>query len=486
VLWLCVDLPELPLEAAFGIGEYRAACRVVSEGRRVCALSAPCHGQGIRIGQSLSTAQALCSGLVSRSRDPARERALLDLLADACLDLTPNVARLEPRALLLEVGGCLRLFGGLDALLERLETLLDERGHRYRVALAPTPEAAGLLVRSSLAGAWRRYWQPQAGRIDAAAFMACLGRLPVAALALDARRRRQLRDAGLKRLDDLLALPPAALGRRFGQDLLQRLERIRGSRPDPRPTIVPPARFRGSLSFDAALDDLAALRFPMHRLLDDLLLFLRRRQVWCQSLHWLLHCEGRVRQRLRVRCASPAHDAASLLALSMLQLERRQLPAAVLGLSLLCRDYAPLEAAGGDLFEPHGNRQAQHDRLLDRLRGRLGDDAVHGIACHPEHLPELAWRRCPPGAAPDAVPTARDRLRPLWLLERAERLQTDARRPLWRGRLELLSGPERISSRWWQGEATRDYFVARCEDGTLCWIYRHHGSGAWFLHGVFA
>jgi protein ImuB len=55
--------------------------------------------------------------------------------------------------------------------------------------------------------------------------------------------------------------------------------------------------------------------------------------------------------------------------------------------------------------------------------------------------------------------------------------------------LELLAGPERIESGWWDGdEASRDYFVARLPDGELAWIYREGdlGSVHWFLHGFFA
>ena len=53
--------------------------------------------------------------------------------------------------------------------------------------------------------------------------------------------------------------------------------------------------------------------------------------------------------------------------------------------------------------------------------------------------------------------------------------------------LELLSGPERIETGWWDGrEVLRDYFVARDERGVRLWIYRDrcepHG---WYLHGLF-
>jgi protein ImuB len=58
-------------------------------------------------------------------------------------------------------------------------------------------------------------------------------------------------------------------------------------------------------------------------------------------------------------------------------------------------------------------------------------------------------------------------------------------RKLEEGQFELLAGPERIESGWWDGdEAGRDYFVARFKNAAVAWIYRE--TGEWFLHGLFA
>jgi protein ImuB len=60
--------------------------------------------------------------------------------------------------------------------------------------------------------------------------------------------------------------------------------------------------------------------------------------------------------------------------------------------------------------------------------------------------------------------------------------------PSLEGPLELLAGPERIESGWWDGgDVARDYFVARMQNEALVWIYREwRGAGGWYLHGVFA
>ena len=54
--------------------------------------------------------------------------------------------------------------------------------------------------------------------------------------------------------------------------------------------------------------------------------------------------------------------------------------------------------------------------------------------------------------------------------------------------LQLVSGPERIESGWWDGaDVTRDYYVARTADGAQWGIFRECGaSRGWFVHGCFA
>jgi protein ImuB len=85
--------------------------------------------------------------------------------------------------------------------------------------------------------------------------------------------------------------------------------------------------------------------------------------------------------------------------------------------------------------------------------------------------------------------------RPAWLLPQPELLIERDARPWLDGRpLQLLLGPERLETGWWDGEpAQRDYFVARAADGALVWVYRNRlpqleadAPGGWYLHGRFA
>src|SRR5262249_1031805 len=79
--------------------------------------------------------------------------------------------------------------------------------------------------------------------------------------------------------------------------------------------------------------------------------------------------------------------------------------------------------------------------------------------------------------------------RPLWLLDEPQPLAELQMRPLLDGRpLQLLAGPERIESGWWDALAERAYFIAQADAGALVWIYRARlpmADEGWFLQGRF-
>ena len=134
-------------------------------------------------------------------------------------------------------------------------------------------------------------------------------------------------------------------------------------------------------------------------------------------------------------------------------------------------------------------------RLLERLRARLGQEAVFGVSTAEDHRPECAWRMLempspqpsPARGRESRAPSESCAHRPLWLC--AEPQWLSDKNPITRGRapLELLSGPERIETGWWDGrEVLRDYFVARNERGVRLWIYRDRcAPHGWYLHGLF-
>jgi protein ImuB len=53
--------------------------------------------------------------------------------------------------------------------------------------------------------------------------------------------------------------------------------------------------------------------------------------------------------------------------------------------------------------------------------------------------------------------------------------------------LQLLAGPERIESGWWDHQdVARDYYLTCTPEGVRQWVFQDLRSSAWYLHGLWA
>jgi protein ImuB len=59
--------------------------------------------------------------------------------------------------------------------------------------------------------------------------------------------------------------------------------------------------------------------------------------------------------------------------------------------------------------------------------------------------------------------------------------------PLYQGRLNILEGPERLETGWWDEDSiARDYYTAVNPQGMRLWVFRNRRfEPAWYLHGYF-
>ncbi len=520
MLWIAVHLPLLPLEAfcatlpqAGGDAVTAADARPVAlvAEHTVVQVNAAAAARGIRAGCKRATAQALAADVLLAEADATREAAALRAVAHAALAFTPAVAEPdagEPATVLLEVQASLRLFGGPVALARRLAQALAPLGHRLQMAAAPTAAGAALLAR----------WAPRGVDLlhgahagDATALARLLDRAPVTLLpAPRAAIAAEMTAMGLHRLADLRAQPRSGLARRFGEGLLDTLDRAYGHAPDGRRwTTLPPA-FEARLELAARAEHAEQVLLGAGVLLARLVAWAQGRQV--RISRFVLRClHERARQaavpptELAIELAEPAVDAAHLQALLKERLGRLELPAPTLDLQLRCRHVVAAPAPNGELFPTRASRAEGLMRLVERLRARLGDAQVQRLVALSDHRPECGSRALPlqgEGAMPalPALPPGPALLdpalplhRPAWLLPEPQPLaEGPDGTPRLHGRpLRMLAGPERIETGWWDAHPVmRDYFIAEAHDGALVWVFRPRlpqpaGGPQWFLQGLF-
>ena len=469
--WLGIRFPHLALDLQTR-GQARSGLPVaVSESIRRRELIIDCNpaalAGGVKPGMPVTAALGILDGLQVVERNTGAEQQALQRLAAWCYQYSNQVNIPGDRAgLFLEAGASERLFGCPQVLGSRLERELGQLGYHAITGSAPTPEAAWLACAESLhinsTGAIRQQ----------------LGPLPLDRLQLDAAQQAAMERMGFRQLRDLLRLPRKALTRRFGPGLSDYLERLLGVRPDPRTLFQPPERFTSRLELPAEIQHCQALLFPLKRLLEELCGVLRGGDTAVQFLHIVLGHEAHGDTRLELGLQSPTQDAVRLVRVLREHLERLRLPQGVREIHLEAPQLLKFNAGQHSLFmDTPAEQQQDIEQLAERLQARLGHGSVAGITGVEDHRPEYSWRTRALNEHSDCAALAH---RPSWLLPKPRRCAIE--------NYEILAGPERIESGWWDGrDCRRDYFIVRDTQGSTLWAFREYKPHrGWYLHGIFA
>lgn len=489
MLWLALHLQRLALDLVAHGESVDAAALAIVEGpaqrRSVHAVNALARAAGVHGGQKQSAAQAICPDLQVRLRSIENEEAALQRLAACLYGVSAEVSVHAPQGVLIEAAASRKLFGGGAGIVEAVRAILAELGLAAHIGIAPTPSGAELAARIG----------DGTHVLSRQALMRLIDSAPLQLSALSENSCALLAGSGLRNLGEVLRLPRDALARRIGRDDMSCLDRLCGASADRRVLYRPPRRFERRMEMPAALDNTQSLLFPLKRMLRDLALFLLAQDAGIQ--HFDLHFvhEGHPPSVLPIGLLHIERDADVLFELMRERLDRFALPAATIELRLHADRLLAFAPAQQDLLSTLADSKDTPERLLERLRARLGDDAISGIGMHSEHRPELASRSEPirlsaqetassyprgeRHAARDATSGAPAAARPNWLLATPQ--------PVDDRQLHFLSGPERIESGWWDGgDCRRDYFVAEDRHGRRVWVFQTLGNTpTWYLHGVF-
>ncbi len=383
--------------------------------------------------------------------------------------------RLGRYGIVAEVAGSVHLFGGVDRLLADARSGVLERSPDAVCAGAPTA-----------AGAWAMACcgDNAADWVDAGGWPGRLARMPMSVLDMPDHDHNLLVGIGLRTVGDCMAQPRGDLGRRCKAPVSTQLDRLSGATPDPRRWFEPPATYDRTAELLHETWHADAILFTGRRLLAELEGLLRGSGRAVQRLQFALgHATGQPDTRLEVALTRPLQNLAPVTALLRERLARLRLPSPVRRVRLSATPLEAWQPQAPELWPGPSETALQRDALLDRLRARLGGDAVQTLDAVADHRPEAAWKGSEVGHRKSArrapvMPPCRG-LRPLWLLPQAAPLSDIP------GDWEEERGPERIEAGWWESPTARDYYVLRDAKGQRLWAYRT-SSGSWFAHGWFA
>jgi protein ImuB len=526
----------------------------------MCAHSRSC---GVRAGFSLAQARALCPSLIHADYDPAKDAKGLEALARWMTRFTPSVQcgmgsspmnGFGRQGLFLDLTGTQRLFGSLEKLLDQIASSLSAMGVTARVAIAPNMGAAWALT----------YSTPPDRPIVTDNLAALLSSLPPVALRLDDRILTTLHHLGLENIGQILQLPRDSLPARFGPELLQRIDQALGNIAEPLTPLPFHAPIEAAIDFDGIVDSLEALWLAFKDLIAQVTVHLVRRGLGARQLVVTFVRPYAPVIEKRIDLSRPSRKGTILFNLIRCAMEtigvseaRRHegtearrgrkrvarfkvkekfrvdesefVPRGFTGLRLVVTNFEQLTDEQILLLEEEEEAGKEElDRLVERLRIKLGEESCLAVEAVESHVPERAYEGLREGSGFRAEKGSGFRVqgsgkrgkkevgtlefssakpcvlnpaffRPLHLLPMPREVRVMVRpshdrdgAPVSFGyegqsfRIVHAVGPERISGMWWTGnDKTRDYFDVEDEMGKRWWLFRVVQTFKWYLHGKF-
>jgi protein ImuB len=484
--------------------------------RYLAAVGVDGEAQGLRAGQTLTDARAVCPALISVEADPVADEAALARLATWCERYTPMAAPDPPDGLWLDITGCTGVFP-TEAELAQNVHLSRKAGEMYSTqGLASRLERNAIPCRLAIAGTTGAAWALAHTGEDRIILppgeeKTALADLPVASLRLDAGTVTGLRRLGLRTVQDLLRIPRAQITARFGALPVLRLDQALGAMEEAIDWPRPPIDWHERLAFVEPIGTPEDLARALSRLAERLCARLAEQDKGSRRFVARFFRVDEEVPQIAVTTALAVRDPGYLTRLLREKLDTVDPGFGIEVIALEAEIVTPLQAPQGrltDLATPDAT-----DRLagvVDTLTNRLGSELVSRVAPNASHVPERAVQRVPPLPVrqPSWVndPAAP---RPIRLLRRPEEIEVIAPVPddppirfRWRGvshRVRAAAGPERIAAEWWRGRVSgkrpeadliRDYYRVEDSDGARFWIFRAglHAEDRmprWYLHGLF-
>jgi protein ImuB len=562
-LWLPRLAAERTLRRMGGAAEPFAVVAEEANALRLVSVDGAAAAIGLAPGMALTDARAIHPGLLTRLFDPQAEAAFRAGLLRWALRWSPW-AGAEPGppgegAMALDITGCAHLFGGEAAMAAWMIEDLAGFGLTARAAIADTRGAAWALARFARAipaagrsgdaidaeahatrirtpkrgktlrpalnplrrKGWERGRAPPAPEPEAAegapviapsgSVQALLAPLPVAALRLEEKTVAALTRLGLRAVGDLVEIPRAALARRFGADLVRRLDQATGAAPEP----VSPVRQAPVFAVRLTLPDPIGLRADIALALDRLLARLCEKletaQMGARRLRLTIRRADHTSQSEEIGLARPSRTAERIAPLFAAALDRLEAGFGVDAVRLEAVQAEPLapqqhkghfdaraeaaarvSAGGGEAFA----------ELMGRIGARIGLERLTRFQPADSHIPEKTFHLSaaafsepaqdwtpPPGPRPvlmfppEPISAAEDGKPPHAFRWRRQTC-----------RAAFVRGPERIAPEWWLDDpgwrsGPRDYWRVETETGARLWLYEAKGGqtpGGWFAQGAFA
>lgn len=447
--------------------------------------------EGVKQGMALADAKAIVPGLEMLDEKPGLELRLLATLGEWMIRFAPIVALDLPDGLILDASGCTHLWGDENAYVADIISRLKSRGYHVRAAMADTVGVSRAMARFG-----------NARIIAINGHIAALQDLPPAALRLEQAVLERLHKLGLRTIGSFMTMPRPVLRRRFGLDVLVKLNQALGLEDEPLSPIVPVVLYEERLPCLEPIKTAVGIEIAIHRLLESLCARLAKDGQGIRMAELLCYRIDGYIEQVSIGTNRSSNNPPHLFKLFQLKISTIK-PA--LGIELFVLKATKVENAPIIQEKMWSDGPGLDDlaltELLDRLAGKLGADKIHRYLPAEHYWPEHSIKPASFLNQEKEMEWPIDKPRPIRLLNKPERIEVSAPIPdyppmnfRYKGKLHMVQkvdGPERIEQEWWMAEGRhRDYYYVEDKDGQRYWLFRsghyREEKSEWFLHGFFA
>jgi len=532
----CLLVPDLPLYAELRANpELEGQPLAITSGpgprAEILALSREAFAEGVRTGQTLPQARAVCPEIAVRIASPVLNKAAREAMLDVALSMAPRAELAERNSGLflsegvvyIDASGIEALHTSESAFASVLHARAERAGIRGVVALASSRGIARLVARhlaysanssgpaypsspakttsshSSSAPASREMTPTQI--LSPRGEQAFLSPLPIDLLDPDDRTAQALTRFGIHSIRDLLRLPRRDLAARLGPGLLSLVAQARGE-GDEAPLAEPRiTSIEEAIDLEAPIENLEPLSFIFRGLISRLLERLTLRSLGCVELYLTLQLENGARESRRIGVGNPCQDERVLLRLLRLAVETKPPASAIDRVTLVCEG-VPLRREQLDLFLPRGPSPSELDQTLAELSSICGAERVGSPEVVDDHRPNafalrpFGTKKSRSTKSPGTRRTSRQgpklTLRALRPPLRAE-VRLEQGRPIFarsavsQGKILGVAGPWRTTGYWWSESShfAMDHYDIQMSDGKilrLCFDWR---TKRWQIDGLY-
>jgi protein ImuB len=322
-----------------------------------------------------------------------------------------------------------------------------------------------------------------------------LAALPIAALRLEEKTCIALQRLGLRVVSDLLALPRASLSRRFGPDVLLRLDQALGDQPENISPLPEPPHYGVQMTLPDPIGLTRDVMAGIERLLERLCAKLKTNEKGARILLLTLRRVDQRNQQVELRLAQPLRDAARILPLFQRGVDGVDAGFGIDQLRLSATQSETLAAQ--QINHSHERRDDKLGDLITRIGVQIGLENVQRFLPADSHIPERSFIISPAAYSRPEGRWVAVCSRPLHLFP-PEFITGHGPRPPARFRWRRMSmttgrttGPERIAPEWWLPDdnwrsGLRDYWKVDTKEGRRLWLFYTPQAPNWYVQGEFA